>query len=61
MLTILFRFSAPHGAGMVESLAMKTTTWENERGIEFTYDGVSINAPRPPFWLCYLYFNALKF
>lgn len=25
---------------MVEALALKTKTWENERGIEFTYDGV---------------------
>lgn len=29
------------GTGMVETLALKTTAWENERGIDFTYDGVS--------------------
>ncbi|KAK1399623.1 65-kDa microtubule-associated protein 3 [Heracleum sosnowskyi] len=28
--------------GMVESLAMKTTAWEKERGIEFTYDGIRL-------------------
>ncbi|WOH01364.1 hypothetical protein DCAR_0520746 [Daucus carota subsp. sativus] len=28
--------------GMVESLAMKTTTWECEKGIEFTYDGIRL-------------------
>ena len=39
-MTLLFCFSAPHGTGMVESLAMKTATWECEKGIEFTYDGV---------------------
>lgn len=26
---------------MVDALASKTTAWELERGIEFTYDGVS--------------------
>lgn len=26
---------------MVEALALRTTAWENERGIEFNYDGVS--------------------
>ena len=26
--------------GMVEALAQKTVAWENERGVEFTYDGV---------------------
>lgn len=25
---------------MVEGLASKITAWENERGVEFTYDGV---------------------
>ncbi|KAA8533822.1 hypothetical protein F0562_031339 [Nyssa sinensis] len=28
--------------GMVEALASKTTAWENERGIEFTYDGIRL-------------------
>lgn len=28
--------------GMVDALASKTMAWEKERGIEFTYDGVSI-------------------
>uniref|UniRef100_A0A5B6ZTY3 65-kDa microtubule-associated protein 3-like n=1 Tax=Davidia involucrata TaxID=16924 RepID=A0A5B6ZTY3_DAVIN len=28
--------------GMVEALALKTTAWENERGIEFTYDGIRL-------------------
>ncbi|KAL3524191.1 hypothetical protein ACH5RR_017025 [Cinchona calisaya] len=27
---------------MVEALASKTTAWENERGIEFTYDGIRL-------------------
>lgn len=27
---------------MVETLALKTDAWEKERGIEFTYDGVSL-------------------
>lgn len=27
--------------GMVEALAAKTVNWENERGVEFMYDGVS--------------------
>ena len=27
---------------MVEALATKTRSWENERGMAFTYDGVSI-------------------
>ena len=26
---------------MVEALASKTMAWEKERGVEFTYDGVS--------------------
>lgn len=26
---------------MVDALAAKITAWENDRGIEFTYDGVS--------------------
>ncbi|PSS33152.1 Microtubule-associated protein [Actinidia chinensis var. chinensis] len=30
------------GRGMVEALASKITLWENERGIEFTYDGVKL-------------------
>ncbi|KAI3817929.1 hypothetical protein L1987_11729 [Smallanthus sonchifolius] len=28
--------------GMVEALAVKTITWENERGTEFTYDGIRL-------------------
>ncbi|MFS7929617.1 putative microtubule-associated protein, MAP65/Ase1/PRC1 [Helianthus anomalus] len=28
--------------GIVEALAVKTITWENERGVEFTYDGVRL-------------------
>lgn len=28
--------------GMVEALASKTAAWENERGIEFTYDGIRL-------------------
>ncbi|XP_059666997.1 65-kDa microtubule-associated protein 3-like [Cornus florida] len=28
--------------GMVEALASKTTAWENERGTEFTYDGIRL-------------------
>ncbi|PSS32421.1 Microtubule-associated protein [Actinidia chinensis var. chinensis] len=28
--------------GMVEALASKTTAWENERGIEFSYDGIRL-------------------
>ncbi|XP_076889542.1 65-kDa microtubule-associated protein 3-like [Bidens hawaiensis] len=28
--------------GMVEALAVKTITWEDERGIEFTYDGIRL-------------------
>ncbi|KAI7751580.1 hypothetical protein M8C21_004146 [Ambrosia artemisiifolia] len=28
--------------GMVEALAVKTINWENERGIEFTYDGIRL-------------------
>ncbi|KAM7491715.1 hypothetical protein LguiA_034636 [Lonicera macranthoides] len=28
--------------GMVETLALKTTAWENERGIDFTYDGIRL-------------------
>ncbi|KAJ9553157.1 hypothetical protein OSB04_017202 [Centaurea solstitialis] len=28
--------------GMVEALAMKTIAWENERGTEFTYDGIRL-------------------
>ncbi|KAL7584874.1 hypothetical protein Lser_V15G43722 [Lactuca serriola] len=28
--------------GIVEALAMKTVAWENERGVEFTYDGVRL-------------------
>ncbi|KAI3779386.1 hypothetical protein L2E82_09102 [Cichorium intybus] len=28
--------------GIVETLAMKTVTWENERGVEFIYDGVRL-------------------
>ncbi|PWA85074.1 microtubule-associated protein, MAP65/Ase1/PRC1 [Artemisia annua] len=28
--------------GMVEALAQKTVAWENERGVEFTYDGVRL-------------------
>ncbi|XP_076953992.1 65-kDa microtubule-associated protein 3-like [Bidens hawaiensis] len=28
--------------GMVEALAVKTIAWENERGVEFTYDGVRL-------------------
>lgn len=28
--------------GMVEALASKTTAWENERGIEFIYDGIRL-------------------
>ncbi|KAL3521451.1 hypothetical protein ACH5RR_019600 [Cinchona calisaya] len=27
---------------MAQALASKTTTWENERGIEFTYDGIPL-------------------
>lgn len=27
---------------MVDALASKTVAWETERGVEFTYDGVSI-------------------
>lgn len=30
---------------MVEALASKTMSWEKERGVEFTYDGVS-TSPR---------------
>ena len=30
------------GAAMVEALTSKATAWEKERGIEFSYDGVSI-------------------
>lgn len=30
-----------YATAMVEGLASKTTAWENERGLEFTYDGVS--------------------
>ena len=26
---------------MVDALASKTVAWEKERGVEFTYDGVS--------------------
>lgn len=26
---------------MVETLALETVSWEKERGIEFTFDGVS--------------------
>ena len=26
---------------MVDALASKTVAWEEERGVEFTYDGVS--------------------
>ncbi|KAA8539835.1 hypothetical protein F0562_026527 [Nyssa sinensis] len=29
-------------SGMVEALSSKTTAWENERGIEFTYDGICL-------------------
>lgn len=28
--------------GMVETLALKTSAWENESGIEFTYDGIRL-------------------
>ncbi|KAF5795243.1 putative microtubule-associated protein, MAP65/Ase1/PRC1 [Helianthus annuus] len=28
--------------GMVEALAVKTITWENEKGIDFTYDGIRL-------------------
>nr|XP_043617309.1 65-kDa microtubule-associated protein 3-like [Erigeron canadensis] len=28
--------------GMVEALVVKTVAWENERGVEFTYDGVRL-------------------
>ncbi|KAL7253883.1 hypothetical protein ACSBR1_008261 [Camellia fascicularis] len=28
--------------GMVEALVSKTTSWESERGIEFTYDGIRV-------------------
>ncbi|KAK9075286.1 hypothetical protein SSX86_003609 [Deinandra increscens subsp. villosa] len=28
--------------GMVEALLVKTVAWENERGVEFTYDGVRL-------------------
>ncbi|XP_058205730.1 65-kDa microtubule-associated protein 3-like [Rhododendron vialii] len=28
--------------GMAEALASKTTLWENERGVEFTYDGIRL-------------------
>ncbi|KAF5959891.1 hypothetical protein HYC85_001100 [Camellia sinensis] len=28
--------------GMVEALVSKTTSWESERGIEFTYDGIRL-------------------
>ncbi|GFZ15242.1 microtubule associated protein (MAP65/ASE1) family protein [Actinidia rufa] len=30
------------GAGMVEALASKITSWESARGVEFTYDGVHL-------------------
>jgi len=33
--------SAAIDAGMVEALTAKVTAWENERGNEFLYDGVS--------------------
>ncbi|KAF7113168.1 hypothetical protein RHSIM_RhsimUnG0154200 [Rhododendron simsii] len=28
--------------GMAEALASKTSSWENERGVEFTYDGIRL-------------------
>lgn len=34
--------SAAVDAGMVEALTAKVTAWEDERGNEFLYDGVSV-------------------
>ena len=30
-----------NGTGIVETLTSKATAWEKERGLEFSYDGVS--------------------
>ncbi|KAM7504663.1 hypothetical protein LguiB_003567 [Lonicera macranthoides] len=38
----LLTFCALLWTGMVETLALKTKTWENERGIEFAYDGIRL-------------------
>lgn len=36
-----------NGAGMVETLTLKATAWEKERGLKFLYDGVSNFKVRP--------------
>lgn len=36
------KLSAAVDAGMVEALTAKVTAWEDERGNEFLYDGVSV-------------------
>lgn len=38
-------FHVISGAAIVDALTTKVAAWEKERGIEFTYDGVSLLLP----------------
>lgn len=38
---ISFFYHCPAATAMVDALASKILAWENERGIDFMYDGVS--------------------